>query len=179
LAAIWLAFGRPQINLPASATPCSALGERRPSSRSRYTRTQSLQGELTPAEGPDRPPASRKTCPKESSHPSRIPRNAALAVEGTPKHTSRVCIKLLTQLPEHNTPLSVNPSSDEWNRSTPAVRPKVARHSSRAAFGYRQRRLLTIRNARYSRIMRGRGCCKRQIGWAGRPLGEWTTLITV
>ena len=28
------------------------------------------------------------------------------------------------------------PLSDEWNRSTPAVRPKVARHSSRAAFGY-------------------------------------------
>src|SRR4029434_8577848 len=47
-------------------------------------------------------------------------------------------IKLLTELPEHNAPLSVDPSSDEWNRSTPAVRPKVARHSSRAAFGFCQ-----------------------------------------
>jgi hypothetical protein len=56
-------------------------------------------------------------------------------------------IKLLTELPEHNAPLSVDPSSDEWNRSTPAVRPKVARHSSRAAFGYDDRRCRDIQGS--------------------------------
>src|SRR6202035_1249987 len=37
---------------------------------------------------------------------------------------SRICIKLLTILPEHDAPVSVNSSSDEWNRSTRQFLPK-------------------------------------------------------
>src|SRR3984893_11659123 len=47
---------------------------------------------------------------------------------------SRICIKRLTILPEHNSPVSVNSSSDEWNRSTPAeLSPNVGDGRDQAA----------------------------------------------
>jgi hypothetical protein len=58
---------------------------------------------------------------------------ADVPVSGVPMAEWRLYKTAHCNYREHNTPLSVYPSSDEWNRSTPAVCPKVARHRSRAA----------------------------------------------